>query len=276
MSGPAAGRPADALALAGLHVYPLKSAGGIAVSAAAVDRFGLRWDRRWMAVDPAGGFLTQRTVRRLALVGTALECDALVLSAPGRPCHRIPFEAAPAGAADVEVWGDRVAAHDEGDGAAAWLSDALERPARLVRMPEATRRPADHGAHGDRPVSFADAYPFLLLSEASLAELNRRMEVPLPMRRFRPNLVIRGAGPFAEDGWRRIRVGTVTLDVVKSCARCAIPTVNQATGEAGREPTRTLATFRRRDGAVHFGQNALHDGPGRLAVGDPVVVLESA
>jgi hypothetical protein len=166
-------------------------------------------------------------------------------------------------------------ARDAGDEAAEWLGRFLGTSCRLVCLPDDRVRAVDpeFARPGDQ-VGFADGFPFLVIARASLDDLNARLPEPLSMVRFRPNLVIGGATPYAEDGWRRIRVGALELRLVKPCSRCTVPTVDPATGERGPEPLRTLTGYRRRGNKVYFGQNAVHDGIGELAVGDPVEVLE--
>jgi hypothetical protein len=174
----------------------------------------------------------------------------------------------------VTVWDDSVVASDQGDAAATLLSDHLGQPCRLVRVDEARIADQAYAAPGT-VVGFADGFPLLLITDASLGALNGRLPMPLPIDRFRPNLVVSGAEPFAEDGWRRIRIGDIELDVVKPCARCTITTVDQATGRRdGAEPLRALGTFRRGRRGVLFGQNLVHRSQGLLRVGDPVEVLE--
>jgi len=207
-------------------------------------------------------------------VRTEVGGDWLQLEAPGMSPLEVPIEREPGPTVRVSVWKDESAALDEGRTAAEWFSAYLESSARLVRLANDDARPlgAPSAQPGDR-LSFADAYPFLLLSEASLDGLNRRLSLPLPMDRFRPNIVITGCGPHAEDRWRLVRIGEVDFRVAKPCARCVITTTNQRTGERGREPLRTLATYRLQDGEVLFGQNLVHGGRGVIRVGDRVVVL---
>ena len=216
------------LTLSAIRIHPLKSGRALLPAAVEVDEFGPRHDRRWLAVDPDGVFLSQRDDPALARVAPSLAGDRLSLDAPGLPTLEVP---AGRERRTVEIWGDRVAAVDCGDAAAEWMTAALGRPARLVHFPDEPLRPvpAPHGRPGDR-VSFADAFPFLLLTRASVDDLNRRLAEPVPVERFRPNLVIEGAAPYEEDTWRRIRIGDVVLDVVKPCARCVITTTDQATG----------------------------------------------
>lgn len=270
--------------LTGLYVYPVKSARGVALTEAEVVATGLRHDRRWMVVDDAGRFVTQREEPRLALLHTALTPDALVLAAAGHGEARVPLADDP-GAPDarVTVWGDTVAAAVAGREASELVSDLLGARRRLVRFRDAARRdvpreparvPPTPPPFGAR-VLFADAYPFLLLSQAAVdllnAKLAERGEPPVGVERFRPNLVVSGCEPHAEDGWESLTVGDVAFTVAKPCTRCAVPTVDPATAAVGREPLRTLARYRRdARGRVTFGQNLLHHDVGRLALGDEV------
>lgn len=261
--------------LSGIHIYPLKSCAGVDLPSVTLDRFGPAGDRRWMVVDAEGRFLSQRGLPVMALVSaTPLPEGGLLLSRGDSRCPvAVPGPGAPPLA--VTIWDDSVTAVDAGDGAAVWLTRALGRECRLVHMPGECRRPVDpaYARHGET-VGFADGFPLLLISEASLAALNERLEQPVPMNRFRPNLVVSGCEPFAEDRWRRIRVGDVTLEVAKPCSRCAIPSIDQATGERDRFINRALASFRRFDGQILFGQNLLYRETGELRVGDEVEVLE--
>lgn len=259
----------------GLYCYPVKSCAGTSLATATVGPRGIVGDRQWMVVDETGQFVTQRELHRMALVSPSLDNGRLELSAPGMP----PLTVTPAvreNRVDVSIWSDRCAAIDEGPSAAEWLSTFLEVRCRLVRFPEdATRQVDPEYASPDDQVGFADGFSFLLASCASLDDLNRRLASPLPMNRFRPNIVVSGGDAFQEDRWKRIRIDGITFGVVKPCARCVITTVDQKTGEAAREPLRTLATFRKVAGrGVMFGQNLIHDQSGVLHVGAEVAVLE--
>jgi uncharacterized protein len=264
--------PDAAVRLTGIHLYPIKSAAGLAPERWDVDDFGLRYDRRWMVVDAAGRMLSQRSHPQLALVRPAIGDGALRIETTGMPALELPLVAASAVTTSATIWDDTCAAVWTGERAARWFSDVLEIDCSLVYMPETTVRPANttYAPPGQR-VSFADAFPFLLLSEESLADLNGRMSVPLPMNRFRPNLVIAGGAPFGEDALSSFGAGPLRFRVVKPCDRCVVTTTDQATAERGSEPLRTLATYRRWDGKVYFGQNVVHEGTGRLAVGDGLV-----
>jgi len=257
-----------------LWVYPVKSCRGIALEHAAVGPRGIRWDRHWMVVDPAGRFLTQRQLPAMALIGTALAPDALWLDAPERLPLRVPYDAC-GERTPVRVWGDELRACTVSEDADRWLSAALGSPCRLVRFPDDAPRAVDsqYGRPGDE-TAFSDGFPLLLIGQGSLDDLNARLARPLPMRRFRPNVVVRGAPPYAEDDWRQVRIGGLGCRVVKPCSRCAITTVDPEHGvRDGNEPLETLAGYRRRDGRVCFGQNVIPDGRGSLQVGDAVEVL---
>lgn len=264
-----------AIRLSGLNIYPIKSCRGISLDAWEVDGRGLRLDRRWMLVDEGGLFFSQRELPRMALIGVRIEPDRLVVDAPGMPALDVPLEPTTDALIPARIWNDEVMVSPAGEEAERWFSAFLGVKCSLVRLPESSVRPVDpdYGTPKDR-VHLADGFPFLLISEASLADLNARLELPLPMNRFRPNLVVAGCGPFAEDGWEAARIGEVTFRVVKPCARCVITTVDQATAATSREPLRTLASFRKNGDKVLFGQNLIHDEDhGTLRVGDPVQIL---
>lgn len=267
--------------LTALYVYPVKSLGGVSLASASVDALGLVGDRRFLVVDETGRFLTQRTLPRMALIRTALAAGSLHLSQEGRGGVTVPLAPDPAAPLrTVSVWkSEGLQAEDAGDAAAAWLSEGLATRCRLVRIGPAFQRPIlKASAVAGDAVSFADAYPFLIISESSLADLNDRLaergEEPLPMNRFRPNLVVSGCAPYAEDTWPRIRIGDVTFRAGGPCARCVMTTTDQETAERGKEPLRTLATYRRDAGDptdVNFGQNLIHETKaGVLRVGDEV------
>jgi uncharacterized protein YcbX len=257
------------LVLTQLNIYPLKSAAGIPADRWAVDAFGLRYDRRWMLVDETGQFISQRECPRLALLRPTLQGGLLSVVAPGQAPLQLPLRPSWSATTRVTVWDDPCEAAWLGERAADWFSTALGRCCSLVYMPDEAYRPADptFAPSGTR-VSFADGFPFLMISEESLADLNSRMPKPVPMNRFRPNLVIAGGEAYVEDSLGRFAIGELSFRVVKPCARCVLTTTDQATGRRGREPLRTLATYRRRNGEVLFGQNVVHSGRGILSLGD--------
>jgi len=258
--------------LSGIFVYPIKSCGGVALSESEVVRRGLAFDRRYMLADAAGNFVTQREQPRLSLVQVRFSDTELRVSAPGSASLGIAREPDTAGLTEApyRVWNStgRALRHAEGS---RWFSELLGTELSLLFMPESERRPVnpERARPGDI-VSFADGYPLLLVSEASLADLNRRLDHPVEMRRFRPNLVISGGEPYEEDSLTQLRIGDVWFRGVKRCERCVVTTVDPDTGMAGKEPLRTLATYRREHGKVWFGMNLVHDGPGTLRLGDPV------
>jgi uncharacterized protein YcbX len=261
------------LRLASLHVYPIKSCGGLSPADWDVDDFGLRHDRRWMIVTPDGDFITQREQPRLALVRPEISDGSLALRAPGMPDLTLPLVPMTRERMKVQVWDDITEGVPVSPEAARWLGRFLGDPVQLVWMPNDVIRQTDPDYALGHRVSYADGFGFLLIGAASLTELNRRLEKPLPMNRFRPNLVVSGSEPFAEDEWRELRLGALELTVVKPCARCVTTTTDQETAERGVEPLRTLATFRKRNGQVMFGQNLVHRGTGRLTVGAPMQVV---
>jgi len=267
------------LRLSALYRYPLKSARGEALRQSPLDELGLAGDRRWMLVDEASGrFLTQRAVGKMSQLSALWNvAGGLTLSAPGHS----PLDVALPGKDDtlrgVTIWSDTLRVPDAGDEAAAWLSGFIGKPTRLVHVPleRARLTEAGYGKEEDR-VAFADGFPLLLIGQASLDDLSQKVGRELEMLRFRPNLVIEGSDAFAEDGWKRIRIGDVEFRLVKPCSRCILTTLDPQTGErsADREPLTTLKTYREQDGDVMFGQNLVNDGQGVLEVGMPVTVLE--
>ena len=246
--------------IAALFIYPVKGCRGIALPSARVTERGLEHDREWMIVDVAGRFVSQRTEPRLASITTAITATSLVLAAPSAEALQLALDQ-PGIAGPVTVWRDTVPGIDQGPAAAAWLSARLDGTYRLVRFDPATRRrcnPEYAGASGAH-TAFADAYPLLVLSEASLGDLNVRLTTPLPIDRFRPNLVLSGVDAYDEDYIDQIVSGDVTLKMVKPCTRCQVTTIDQKTLERGVEPLRTLAAYRHNallDG-VAFGMNAI-------------------
>jgi len=257
-----------------LNVYPVKSCRGIPLGTATLDRWGIRHDRNWMVVDAEGLFISQRTHPRLSLVEPALGPERLTLRAPEMPVLELPVSGRAGRDRPVTIWKDGCRALDQGDAAAEWFSHYLGQPTRLVRIGGGFERAVNEDVYPTgADVAFADAYPLLLLSIASLADLNARLTTPVPMNRFRPNLVLDGCPAFAEDGWSRIRIGEVNFQLLTTCKRCSITTVDQATGVQGKEPLSTLATYRSSDGGVIFGRNVVHQGVGTVRVGDVVEVL---
>jgi len=258
--------------LSGIFVYPIKACAGISLERSEVVERGLAFDRRYMLVDRSGTFISQREVHRLCLVKTAFAGDSIRVTADGAGALELPRrpDDAELEPRPYQVWDSsgRALRHPQGS---RWFSELLDDEVSLLYMPDSERREVNpkRARPGDI-VSFADGYPLLLISEASLRDLNARLPVPLEMRRFRPNLVISGCEPYAEDGFASLRIGALSLRGVKRCDRCVVTTLDPDTGVPGKEPLRTLAQYRREDGKVWFGMNLIHDGPGWLQVGDPV------
>ncbi len=265
--------------LSALYRYPMKSAAGQLLDSSRVGLLGLQGDRRWMAVDAeTGRFLTQRLLAQMTQMNVHWRGeDGVLLTAPNMPELFVAVPPGEDALRGVTVWRDSFRVPDAGDEAAAWVSRFLGRDCRLVYVPEARARQVDsgYGEAGDK-VGFADGFPLLLIGQSSLDDLSARVGRELPMLRFRPNLVITGAEPYAEDSWKRIRIGEIEFRVAKGCSRCIMTTLDPATGErsADREPLTTLKTYREREGEVYFGQNLIADGAGELQVGMTVEVLE--
>jgi len=265
--------------LSGLYRYPLKSGRGETLQRSAVDGLGLQGDRRWMLVDAdSGRFITQRLLPQMSQLSALYDArGGLTLSAPGRDDLSVALPDPEQNLRGVIVWSDTLQVPDAGDEAAQWLQQVIGQPCRLVQVPEALARQVDqHYAQPADRVGFADGFPLLLISQASLDDLSARVGRPLEMLRFRPNLVVTGCEPYAEDQWRRIRIGDLEFELVKGCSRCILTTLDPYTGErsADREPLTTLKTYRERDGEVYFGQNVLPRGCGELRLGQAVEILE--
>ena len=256
-----------------LYIYPVKSLAGIEVSRFSLDDFGPQGDRRWMIVDGDNRFVTQRRLPQLVNVYTALQEGVVVIDVPGEGIF--PLEVG-SDAVEVTVWRDQVVATAGADRAAEALSRYCGETLRLVYMPDSCFRRVDPDrVSAERRVGFADGFPLLVVNQSSLDELNSRLESPVDMRRFRPNIVVEGAGAWAEDTWRSVSVGESRLDLVKPCSRCVMTTVNPDTGEkdSATQPLKTLASYRKTRDGVIFGQNAVHQKPGEISVGDEVTVL---
>lgn len=259
------------LTLSELWIYPVKGCAGIFLQSAQIGPRGFVDDRAWMVVDEAGRFVSQRTHRAMAQIQVTLTDHTLDLAAPGQPPLSLPRHAVTRRQAPVRIWNDLCQADSMGPMAAAWLSNLLQMPCELVHMPTSARRLVNPAFAGPQDVvGFADGFPYLLVTEASLAELNSRLDNPVPISRFRGNMVVRGGVAWDEDSWRRVQVGTATFRVAKECGRCVVINVDQSTAQFSREPLQTLSTYRRRGKSVVFGQNLLTQDGGWLHVGDAI------
>jgi len=271
-----------------INIYPIKSLRGITLQTAEIEDRGLQNDRRWMLVDEDDRFVTQRELPKMALIDVALDEDGLIVSCADFGSQKVDLAPADAVSRPVTIFYSTVEAEFYDDAVNEWFSDVLGTKLRLVRMPKASRRSVNekYRVRESDIVSFADGYPFLLIGQASLDDLNERLaekadegvRVPLPMKRFRPNFVVQGSEPFEEDTWRELRIGANTFYGAKPCARCVITTVDPATGEmAPKEPLKTIAEYRggTLDGkrGAFFGQNLIAEAEtGRVSVGDRVEV----
>jgi uncharacterized protein len=265
-----------------INIYPIKSLKGISLTNAKIERRGLEFDRRWMLTDEKNKFFTQREFPKMATIEVQIGENNLRVSQNGSELE-IPFMPEGDATARVQVWSSKCAARVYDDSINEWFSDVLQTKCKLVLMPEETRRKVNYfyAVRKDDHVSFADGYPFLLIGESSLADLNSRLKDDLPMNRFRPNFVVKGSEAFAEDGWKKIKIAETVFHVVKPCGRCVITTIDQTTGAKGeKEPLKTLASFRIPKRSVKknilFGQNLIVENEGNiLRIGDPVEVLET-
>ena len=262
------------LDLTGLFIYPIKSLGGIALSSSIVTERGLQYDRRWMLVDEHNQFMTQRQIHKLSLFRLLLSLEGLeVTYKPNGSKFTIPFHPQTTGDIVVKIWNDTCLGRLVSAGADSWFSEMLSFPCRLVFMPEETRRAVELPyASGNEITSFSDAYPFLLIGQSSLDDLNKKLIEPLPMNRFRPNIVFSGGEAFEEDELEDFVINDIHFYAVKPCDRCMITTINQENGVGGKEPLRTLATYRKKENNIYFGQNLLHHGEGTISIGNRLEV----
>ncbi len=269
-----------------LYYYPVKSCSGISLRSANIGRMGIRFDRQWMVVDENGMFVAQRGdgphgigIKAMCLIETSIQGESLCLTAPKMPMIEMPVsgmenESGNTKAVNVRIWKNDCVAVDQGNEAAEWFTEFLSRERRgkyrLVRMADNGVRKAKHGG-GD--LAFADGNAFLIISQSSLDDLNARMPEPLPMNRFRPNIVITGSLSYDEDRMVRIRIGGIEFMGAKLCVRCPITTINQFNAERGKEPLTTLSKYRRTEKGVVFGKYFNHSGNGTISLGDEVHVL---
>lgn len=265
--------------LSEINIYPIKSLSGISVKNAKIEERGLMFDRRWMLINEKNEFLTQREFPMMAAIGVALDDKNLVISFKTDK-KKIAFAPKTEETANVKIWRSTVRARIYEKETNQWFSDVLQTNCRLVLMPEESKRivnPIYAVRKFQDKVSFADGYPFLLIGENSLSDLNGKLENPVPMNRFRPNLVISGTKPFAEDEWKKIKIGDSVFHVVKPCDRCVITTIDQRSGvKDGKEPLKTLNGFRNKNGKVLFGQYLIAENSGGiLEVGDRLEIIET-
>jgi len=260
-----------------ISIYPIKSCSGIALDQAEVEERGFPYDRRWMLIDAAGQFISQRKIPLLSQFKITIQGDQMQVSHGGFNPLTIDLNQVGKAYVKTRIWKDSVMSQRVSPLADKWFSKCLDMAVRLVHMDEKSHRPLPRQLlyeHQDFEVSFADGYPYLLTNQASLDDLNGRLKTPVGMDRFRPNLVVQGFDAYAEDSWKRIRIADVDFLVVKPCARCQVTTIDQKTGESSKEPLKTLATYRKRNGKVMFGMNLLAVNQGRIELNAPVTILE--
>lgn len=262
--------------VSGLFIYPVKSLGGISVTEAKVTATGFEYDRRWMLVDRNGKFLTQRKIPSMTLLQVAIIQEGLYISHKHFPEKNItvPFITSGHCTKRVQVWNDSCDAWCyDSPVMDAWFNEMLGVDCELVYMPDTTKRTVEQPyARNNEITSFSDAYPFLIIGQSSLDELNNKLEESVAINRFRPNIFFSAGAPFIEDGWEHFTINTVEFFGVKPCARCSIPTINPDTGVAGKEPIKTLATYRTENNKIKFGMNLLHRGNGVIKLGQEIVV----
>jgi len=267
------------LTVSELYIYPVKSLGGIALNAATLTDRGFEYDRRWMLVDDNNNFISQREVAAMALLKVSLNEQGLLIRHTGKPdtSFLIPFEPANIEPTMVTVWGDRCRAQLVSTEANDWFSEQLGMSCKLVYMPDNTQRRVDgRYAHNKEITSFSDGYPLMLIGQASLDDLNSRLQSPLPMNRFRPNIVFTGGDPFLEDSMKQFEINGVRFFGVKLCARCVITTIDQQTTEKAKEPLKTLSTYRSKNNKIYFGQNLLFHGSGTISIGDAITIHQQS
>ncbi|GAA4315761.1 MOSC domain-containing protein [Nibribacter koreensis] len=266
------------LVLSEINIYPIKSLGGISLTSAQVEERGLQYDRRWMLIDESGMFLTQRKLAEMALLDVALRTDHLEVTHRTKdlPPLRVPLETNSTRSLLVTVWDDICFAYVVSPEANTWFSDALGIDCRLVYMPENSIRLIDpnYAKHNEK-VSFADGYPFLIIGQESLNDLNSRLEQPVPMNRFRPTFVFTGGLPYDEENWKTFKIGDVLFYGAKPCGRCNVTTIDQFTAATSQEPLKTLATYRKQGNSVLFGMNLIGLSTGTIQVGDKIQVMEA-
>ncbi|PTQ69544.1 MOSC domain-containing protein [Pseudomonas sp. GV071] len=264
--------------LSALYRFPMKSAIGESLPRVQLDSIGMLGDRRWMLVDASNGrFFTQRAMAHMSQLSALWnEQGGLTLNAEGFQALDVPVPGPDAEMRGAFIWSDSMVVPDAGDEAAEWLSRFLGKACRLVHVPVDRARDIPGSLGPQEKVGFPDGYPLLLIGQASLDDLSTRVGRPLEMLRFRPNLVVEGSEAYAEDSWKRIRIGGIEFRVAKGCSRCILTTIDPQTGErsSDREPLATLKTYREKEGDVYFGQNLINEGEGELAVGMEVEILE--
>ncbi len=262
------------LIISELFIYPIKALGGIPVSSALLTERGFQYDRRWMLVDANNHFITQREFPSLAVLKTSITKEGLqVMDKYSGNTFTIPFQPQSIDSIIVQIWEDACKAQPVSVQADEWFSEILSFKCRLVFMPDDSQRNVNSNyAYSNEITGFADAYPFLLIGQSSLDDLNSRLEESLSINRFRPNIVFTGGQPYEEDTLAHFTVNDINFYGVKLCDRCTVTTIDQETAIKGKEPLKTLAAYRMNNNKVYFGQNLVHDGAGMIKAGDTIEV----
>lgn len=260
--------------LSEIFIYPVKSLGGIQLKSSEVGANGLKYDRHWMIIDANNRFLSQRELPAMSLIKTSIHENDLILTHADDSIS-LPLDFHEKNSVNTTIWRDQCLAHPISSTVDQWLSDHLQLSCRLVKQGANIRQVDQRYAGPSDQTSFSDGFPFLILSDSSLADLNSKLEHMIPIQRFRPNLVISGCAAYAEDRWRKIKIGAIPFRLPKPCSRCSITTIDTETGQNGKEPLKTLNRLRKWKNEVFFGQNALHEQTGILKTGDTVQILET-
>ena len=263
--------------LSEINIYPIKSLGGIGLQTAEVEERGLKFDRRWMLVENENKFITQREHPQMALLQVAIEEAGLSIKHKIKNTEKlfIPFNYVHPETRDVIIWNDLVSGSFYDQSIDEWFSDILNVKCRLVHMPDSTIRKVNPERAKNKIVSFADGYPFLIIGQASLKDLNSRLAEHLPMNRFRPNLVFTGGKPYEEDRWKNFKIGGAKFRAVKPSVRCVITTTNQETGDRTHEPLLTLSKYRKINNGVIFGMNLVCESTGKIKLGNNIEPIKT-
>jgi len=263
--------------LSGLYIYPIKSIAGISLKESFAGERGLEYDRRWMLIDENKQFITQRKYHEMALINLKLEGDHMILSHPSKEIGevKIPTKINEGSRIQSDIWNDNVEVIWPKLVADSWFSEVLNIKCRLVYLPDDSKRQIDPN-YIPTPMntSLSDGYPYLLTNIKSLDDIREKTGIGLEMKRFRPNLVVTTESAFDEDNWKQLKIGDLVFEMVKPCARCVMTTIDPDTGMTGKEPLKTLATYRKQNGKVLFGQNVIVKSEGVIRVGDEIVVIE--
>jgi MOSC domain-containing protein len=259
-----------------LKIYPVKSLSGISLEESVVEERGFKYDRRWMLVDNENMFITQRLFPQMVFINVKIENGEMVFTHKRKKIEdlKISLIEYPQNIVNVKIWDDFCDSNQYGKEVNDWFSEAIESKCKLVHMPETSKRGTSTKYFKEsKNVSFADGYPFLIIGEESLNYLNSKLDKPVFMDQFRPNIVFSGGSKHDEDNWNSIRIGELEFSVVKPCARCVITTIDTATATKNKEPLATLSTYRKFNSKIMFGQNAIGYSNGKLRISDKITLL---